>query len=373
MVKYETIKENFENGGCKLITSEAEMILNKLGTISKYTIIAKCGHQIDNCWYHMFMYRNTGKKCKNCIDADSSVNNKKLNKTIGGNCYSFFIEAQSINIIKKYLNLEIKVSPECCIADIAIKDHVIENKWLPVQIKATLKGRCDIYSFGLHKNYENMIILFVCIEEEKFWILNGNLILNQCKLSIGIKKSKYNKYQVDKNDLSIKLLEFYNNMDTLPIETIQTPITENCKKEQLFRKLRETKLNLVQFEYPEVNQCVYDFKINNYKIQEKTAFIKNLRNYYMVILGKNKNGDHNNSYDKGDNDFYWINLQDNETFYIIPEQILITKNIISSETEKGKRCMSFAKRNIWLENYKYSYNEENINEIINNLLKVKVT
>ena len=35
--------------------------------------------------------------------------------------------------------------------------------------------------------------------------------------------------------------------------------------------------------------------------------------------------------------------------------------------------MSFAKRNIWLETYKYAYNEENINEIINNLLKVKVT
>ena len=127
MVKYETIKENFENGGCQLITTEAEMILNNLVTTSKYTIIAKCGHQIDNCWYHMFMYRNTGKKCKNCMDADSSVNNKKLNQNIDGNCYSLFIEAQSIQLIKKYLNLEIKVSPECCVADIAFKVVVIEN------------------------------------------------------------------------------------------------------------------------------------------------------------------------------------------------------------------------------------------------------
>ena len=93
----------------------------------------------------------------------------------------------------------------------------------------------------------------------------------------------------------------------------------------------------------------------------------------MTLLIKHKNGDHNNTYDKGDNDFYWINLPDNETFYIIPEHILITQNIISSETKKGKKNISFAKRNIWLETYKYSYNEENINEIINNLLKVKVT
>ena len=77
------------------------------------------------------------------------------------------------------------------------------------------------------------------------------------------------------------------------------------------------------------------------------------------------NGKNFCSYEKGDNDFYWINLQDSQTFYIIPEHILITK---TCSTE-----ISFAERNIWLETYKYSYNEENINEIINNLLKVKVT
>ena len=90
----------------------------------------------------------------------------------------------------------------------------------------------------------------------------------------------------------------------------------------------------------------------------------------MVLLVKYKDGDHNNTYEKGDNDFYWINLQDNETFYIIPEQILIDKHLISSETEKGKKYISFAKRNKWLDFYKYSYNEENINEIINNLFKL---
>ena len=365
-VSYETIKENFEKENCQLITTKKEMILNNMNTNSNYIIIATCGHQIDGCNYHMFISKNYKKKiCKDCINKKLSLAYKKLNKTIDGNSYNLNTEAQSIKLIKKYLNLEIKVSPECCLADIAINDHNIENKWLPIQVKATIKVSTDNgYSFQLKHKY-NILIIFVCIEEEKFWIIHGNDILNNKCLSIGLKKSKYNKYQVDKNDLSTKLLEFYNNLDTLPIETIQTPITDNCKKEQLFRKLRETKLNLVQFEYPEINQCVYDFKVNNYKIQEKTAQLRLDCNHYKCLLYKKKDGKDCCSYEKGDNDFYWINLQDNQTFYIIPEQIILSKTC-----SKG---ISFAKRNIWLETYKYSYNEENINEIINNLLKVKVT
>ena len=73
MVKYETIKETFENGGCKLLTTDDEMVSNNLGTTSKYSIIGACGHHIENCWYHMFKYRGTGKYCKDC-------NNKHFSK-----------------------------------------------------------------------------------------------------------------------------------------------------------------------------------------------------------------------------------------------------------------------------------------------------
>ena len=377
-VTYETVKKTFEKEGCKLITTEDDMKKYNLTTTSKYAIVASCGHQIDNCWYHMFKYRNTGKICKECIDKKQSKNNLKINKNIDGNCYNLLIENQSIQLIKKYINLDIKISPECCLADICIKDtSCLENKWLPIQVKATLKGRYDIYSFGLHKNYNDMLIIFICIEEEKFWILNGNHILNQCKLSIGMKKSKYSKYEIDKNNINEVLLEFYNTISTDTIENIQTPITNCYKKEQLYRKLRENKLIDIKFDYPEVNQCVYDFKINNYKVQEKTAFIRKPRKYYKTNINRNKNGNKCIPYDSGDNDFYWINLQDNQTFYIIPENIFIEKQIISSgnildesSSIKGKTDLSFAKKNIWLNEYKYSYNEENINEIISHLFKI---
>lgn len=66
------------------------------------------------------------------------------------------------------------------------------------------------------------------------------------------------------------------------------------------------------------------------------------------------------------NDFYWINLPDKEIFYIIPEKILIKddQTIISS--------LSFADKpkNKWLNDYKFLYNEFNINEIIKFYFKI---
>jgi hypothetical protein len=182
-----------------------------------------------------------------------------------------------------------------------------------------------------------------------------------------LKKSKYNYYKVDKNDLSKILLKYYDTLEKDTLENIQTPITKCCQIEQKFCQLRESKLPNIQFEQPKINQSVYDFKVNNYKIQEKTAIMRKDRSSYnMCMITKNKNGNNNIPYDSGDNDFYWINLQDNETFYIIPEQIFIERQIISTETKKGKKYISFAAKNTWLNEYKFNYNEENVNEIINN-------
>jgi hypothetical protein len=187
------------------------------------------------------------------------------------------------------------------------------------------------------------------------------------------KKSKYDRYEIESSILHSKLLEIYNILPITSLESIQRPITDNCIKEQYYRTLRENKLHQLPFEYPEVNQCIFDFVINNFKIQEKTAFVKKSYKHYSVLLGKNKYGIANIPYDQGDNHFYWINLQDEQTFYVIPEDILVSRNIISSGNIKGKRYLSFAKRNTWLDEYKYLYNEENINEILLNYFKLKST
>jgi hypothetical protein len=368
VLTYNDAKETFENGGCKLLTTEEEFNFNKMNSKSKYNIISSCGHIFYNCWYSMFNHRKTGVICKSCINSNRSKFNTELNKNIEGNSYALNIEYESVKVLKKYIDstfIDIKMSPECCLADLCIRDiNCIENNWLPIQLKSTIKAKGNIYSFGLSRNYHNMVIIFICIEEEKFWFINGNNILNKLCLSIGINTSKYDVYQVDKNKVTQKLLEFYTTLKKNTLENIQIPLSKNCQKEQEFRKLRETKLNNVEFNYPELNQCIFDFKVNNFKIQEKTAFNKNPRNYNIVMFTKSKNGLHN-PYEHGDNDFYWINLPDHQTFYIIPEQVLVDKQIISTETKKGTKYLSFAKTNKWVNDYRYSYDEYNINEIIN--------
>lgn len=366
---YDDIKCCFEQNGCKLLTSEEEFNINRMNGHSKYSIISSCGHQVGNCWFNMFKNRKTGLICKSCIYSNTSKHNMELNKNIEGNSYALNIEFQSVQLLKKYIDtsiLEIKISPECCLADLCIKDvNCIVQNWLPIQLKSTLKPSNNIYSFGVLRNYHDTLIIFICIQEEKFWFINGNNVLNQSRLSIGIKKSKYSVYEVDKINVTQKILEFYKTMDKDTLQNIQKPITENCRKEQEFRKMRETKLKDVKFNYPEINQSVFDFKINDYKIQEKTAFMKSNSCYSIVMFTKNKDGIHNFPYDKGDNDFYWINLPDYETFYIIPEKVLIDKQIISTDNLKGKKYLSFAITNKWVDNYRYYYDEYNINEIIN--------
>lgn len=373
MVSYESIKETFESKGCQLITTKYEMTINKMNSKSKYKIIATCGHLIDNCDYHMFKskLRDRQKLCKECVNKKLSFTYKKLNENRSEK-YTLQIESQSIQLLKKYINnsLSIQVSPECCTADVAIKDITCkDNKWLPIQVKSTLKVSTDnSYIFALKHSY-NILIIFICIEEEKFWVIPGSSILNSICLSIGLAKSKYNKYQVDKLNLSEKLIQYYKLSDTHTIENVQKPITENCQKEQIFRKLRETKLYTIVFEYPGVNQCVYDFKINNYKIQEKTARTRIDCNLIVLLLQKTKNSVGGNPYELGDNDFYWVNLPDKETFYIIPETDLFNNGFIGCENQNARTDLSFAKRNTWLNSFKFYYNEENINEIINNYLK----
>jgi hypothetical protein len=126
----------------------------------------------------MFKCRNTGLICKSCTDQHRSKQNTELNKNINGNSYSLNIEFQSVKLLKKYIEtsvLEIKISPECCLADLCIKDvNCVNNKWLPIQLKSTTKAHDNIYSFGLAKNYINMVIIFICIEEEKFFTSIAN-------------------------------------------------------------------------------------------------------------------------------------------------------------------------------------------------------
>ena len=67
---------------------------------------------------------------------------------------------------------------------------------------------------------------------------------------------------------------------------------------------------------------VYDFKINNIKIQEKTGFYISEEKYIQFNLTKTHK---KIAYKEGDCDFFWLNCPNDKNFLIIPEKLLVDK------------------------------------------------
>ena len=73
------------------------------------------------------------------------------------------------------------------------------------------------------------------------------------------------------------------------------------------------------------------------------------------------------SYDKGDNDYYWLHSSIDNRFWIIPEDVLIREGyIIIDVKKKTKRVLTFNLE--WLKLYEYNY--DNIKQdIFENIFK----
>lgn len=123
---------------------------------------------------------------------------------------------------------------------------------------------------------------------------------------------------------------------------------------------------------------MYDFKIGNYKIQEKVCG-KN-GNYVYASICKclmKPNGDATKQpYKKGDNDFYWLHVKDTKTFYVVPELKLINGGIIATSEQKGMKMFNLTDSKLWLENYEFNYDtikeEDNKNRLLNLFAKLPI-
>ena len=109
---------------------------------------------------------------------------------------------------------------------------------------------------------------------------------------------------------------------------------------------------------------VYDFRIDNYNIQEKVTKVNN--NKCCFQLCKNKglvNGNQNQvQYDIGDNDYYWLNCDNKKTFFVIPENILIDRGLIGNNKHHCFKITLNGRhyKNSWLQPYAFDY--ENIDK-----------
>lgn len=343
---YENILKEFNNRNCKLLTTKEEhneILKSVKNKPYKLNYIASCGHN-HNVFYNVFKSRNTGIICPSCKnkkigeDKKQQIKNNEISKTYTIEQEYIFIKKIS-ELLKN--NFDILKAFDGCDVDIIFRPkNIIDDKWVGIQVKTT-NVRHLTYSFHINNIYKDCLLLFYCCEDENMWLIPENIICNQKKVSIGYNKSKYNIYKVCKDNITNKLNELYKNTSKFEFEKLNKPKCIYQQREKEFRKYREEKINFLNFENDDMEGNVYDFKVGNFKVQEKVAKINDNKCCFQICKNDGLiNGSQNQiQYDISDNDFYWLNCDNKKTFFVVPESILINKEIIGNNGKKRTKTI----------------------------------
>jgi len=364
---YQDVVQSFEKENCKLLTTEKEY-RNMYKSYAKYRYIASCGHE-HIVFFHVFLSRKTGVLCPSCVNVrNTKTNNEKLKvdklhlirqELV---CIEYIIELFKEHFI-------IKKAFDGCKADIIFKPINNNNdEWIGIQVKSCKKPTRD-YGFHLeNKDYSNTLILCICEENKKMWGIPYELVKGQVKLTVGLKKSKYDEYEITPNNYLEKITNVYHSLEKSNYETIDTPLCIYQQREKEYRTFRENILDFIQFDNNVMEGLVYDFKIGNKKVQEKVGGLCTIRKGNFIFTLVKNNGRKDNKrchmqYNKGDNDIYWLNCDNHKHFYVIPEEVLVEKGYIDNKNTLKKLIRvnpDSEKSCVWLKPYLFDY--ENINK-----------
>jgi len=372
---YELMTSQFKNKKCNLSYSKEEFEDYYLNNRQKLKYIASCGHENEVMWKN-FNGLNQGVNCPSCVDKNTGIKLKEFRT--GDNKNALQQEYNNINYFKGLIENHFTIIKtfDGCKADIAIKkNNEISDLWLGIQVKTTNKKTDrEQYYFRLNSGkYENCIILCICDEDKKMWLIPYEEVDGLKTIGIA-KKSKYNKYEVNNDNLIEKMNNYYELSNTFSFDILDTPTSNSQKQEQEFRKIRESKIHFIEFKNNDIEGLVYDFMIGNKKIQEKVGTVthNNNNNSYSFTLSKNTgriNGKCcHGPYKEGDNDLYWLNCKNN-LFYLIPEDALIVNGYVGKDSKKEKLYVSQTNQNTeWCDQYLFDYNnvdKERFLEIVN--------
>jgi len=377
LLTYEKTYEYFESKNCKLCYTKDEFLNYYKNNTQKLKYIASCGHENNVCWKN-FNGLNQGIQCPSCVNKNTGI---KLQQLYSENNFNGGLK-QEYSGIQYFTSLvnqiyDIKKTFDGCKADIAIKPKSCEaDKWLSIQVKTTnIKTEREQYYFRLNNSsYEDCLILCICQEDKKIWLIPYEEVKGLKTIGIA-KKSKYNKYEVNNANLFESIDIFYNTLSLFEYNIINIPISKHQQQEQEFRNLRENKIDFIDFTNHDIEGLVYDFKIGNKKVQEKVGsyckknnpnmFIFNLKKYDCRINGQCQT----KSYEEGDNDLYWLHCKNN-IFYVIPESVLIEKGFLGKNCKKQQLYVSPTNINTsWCNTYLFDYDnvdKERLLLIINN-------
>ena len=373
---YENVVEEFNKRDCLLLNTKEEyyeILKTAFKGNYKLNYTASCGHN-HIVFYNVFKSRGTGVKCPSCVNKKigNDKKEKMKNNEITKIC-NIEQEFKFIQLFKELIKTEFDIIKafDGCHVDIILKPkNISENKWIGIQIKTT-NNRHLTYSFHMNNNYKDCLLLFYCCEDESMWLIPENIIQNQTKVSIGFNKSKYNIYKVTKDSITNRLFELYNITSKFDFDILNTPINIYQQREKDFCKYRESKIDFIKFDYDEMEGTAYDFKIGNYKIQEKVTKMRDENKFIFFICKKNgySNKTSNKQYDIGDNDFYWLNCENKKTFFVIPEQILVEKQLVGNIKNKLSLKVTIKDTlhplSSWLQPYMFDYNNIDKDRLLN--------
>ncbi len=356
-MKYEEVVAVFQEKGCVLLSTKEEV--DSAGKLAKFRYTAKCKHD-HVVFYNVFKNRGTGILCPNCVikenckkAKDKSQVDKNTFIKLEKQCIDYFIDMvkEEFECIKAF---------DGCKADMIFRPRSMQNdKWVGIQVKSTAYKNMD-YGFHLErKKYDNLLILCMCWENKRTWMFPFEDVKNLTKITIGLKTSKYNTYELTNENMINQIHSYYCASNKQPFDVLDTPINIYQQREKLYRQLRESKVDFLQFTNHNTEGEVSDFQCEEFRVQEKVGGI--YRQGYIFYLCKNngKKSDKSKnfiSYQKGDNDFYWLNCQDKKHFYVIPEDILIEKKKINT-AKKEYLCLTPNNLDSWYTKYMFDYDK----------------
>jgi hypothetical protein len=369
---YESISSYFESKNCKLCYTKDEFNSYYVNNKQKLNYIASCGHENKVSWQN-FKSINQGIYCPKCVNINTGEKLKKF-RALEDNKNSCLQEMKCINYFKDLVSEHFNVVKlfDGCKADIAVKKtDDIQDLWLGIQVKSTnKKTERNQYYFRLNNGkYDNCLLLCICEEDKKMWLISYEEVAGLKTIGIA-QKSKYNKYEVSTENVIEKLSSYYQLTNKFDFDTLNTPTNKTQRQEHEYRKLRENKIDFIEFINNDVEGLVYDFKIGEKRVQEKVgsivhdnpnSFLFCLKKYECRIEGKCKS----QCYQEGDNDLYWLHCK-NGKFYVIPEKELIKYGYIGN---KEKLYVSPTNKSTeWCNKYLFDYNnvdKERLLQLIN--------
>jgi hypothetical protein len=359
-VEYTNIKNAYESKGCKLLTTEEEYLTLRQKLPLKnllFDMISICGHT-EKSLYYSFIGSNTCLYCKRCTIVRAREISILQAKNDDGYGASLVTQKLAIDIVKKTCEnyFDVVKTNDGCDSDIIIRPkNTHDDLWLKIKIKSTIYSEGSI-QFRINKIH-NSIYIMVSITTQEMWLFDPDKILIKTYY-MGNKRAQYDDNFIKSQDnLQLRLNTKYN--DKLYTDTfvqVNRPIGKTMQLEYEYVLKRESTIDFLEFKRNEITGSVYNFKVGDLKFQETVFSIMVNKTSLTAYIGKNSGRKTRKPYERGDNDFYWLNPNDtNNNFYVVPESALISNGYISDAEKIGKTYLSI-NMNSWLKNYKFNYN-----------------